>query len=681
MMKIHRVFIALAAVAMIALAIEAGTPGTPQNTRAREIAVYSRDHGNALDSTGEVLRTISVPVPAPNNLGVSIAADCDGHLYYTNYLVPQLYQITATGELVDSVALHTSAGTPVNIDEIVWDQSRGLLWGAEDATFRIFLIDPATGLCTFQFTGLVQEPPIRVNDGLAIDPTNGTIWHSPDVSDSIGHFSSSGVYLGSLIPLGPTGQPDRDISGIVVGTGNRMFVGHDGQGRVSVVNKLTGVWIRDLVTLPARLQGMECDAVNFAPNVVLWVRNGLNNTLYAVQLDSGACACAISQDTCQFLYTQVDMGNLPACGYPTLPNNPGHGLSGIAWLGACVSGDTTPHADGLDSCNDGVTFLNAPWTPCEMESVMVTVTAGPNFPRYQNCGGQLYLNAWKDGNLNGTFCDEIACPNGVASEWMIQDLPVTPGLHTIAVRDPGVTNMGVYAGVFRFRLTSRPVGRFGFGLRDTVACPAATCGTFALDMLGEVEDYMLPDFQLAVTLNSLDAAAGDGSVVLRWVTASENANDHFEILRDGHNIARVASQGNGPAERSYRYSDEHLVNGTSYSYVLAAVDVNGHRTELRTVSATPTANADVITDYALAQNYPNPFNPTTEISYDLKDAGFVQLRIFNLLGQDVSTLVNASMPQGRHRVIFDASALPSGVYLYRIDVNGFVSEKKMLLLK
>jgi hypothetical protein len=316
-----------------------------------------------------------------------------------------------------------------------------------------------------------------------------------------------------------------------------------------------------------------------------------------------------------------------------------------------------------------------------METVMVVVTAGTNFPRYAACGGHLFLNAWKDGNLNGNFCDELVCNGGVASEWIIQDVQVNPGTYTIPVRDPGVRNLGVYSGVFRFRLTSQPVGRYGFGLRDTVACPNSTCGTFGLDMLGEVEDYDLPDFQLAVTLTSFDVIAGDGSVVLQWVTASESANDHFEIIRDGENVAHIPTQGNGPTRHVYRFKDEHLDNGTTYRYQLIAVDVNGNRDEMGILNATPSPGAGTITEYALLQNYPNPFNPRTSIAFDLVENGFVNLTVYNVVGQEAVTLVHEAMNQGRHSVSLDGTSLSSGVYLYRLSVNGFVAEKKMLLLK
>ena len=552
--------------------------------------------------------------------------------------------------------------------------------GRKTSPLVFYLIDPATGLCTFQFTGLVANPPVRITDGLALDPSDGTIWHAPDVCDSIGHFTTSGLYPGSLTPRGPTGAPDRDISGIVVGPNDVMYVAHDGQGRITVVNKVTGAWIRDLASLPARVLGMECDIVNFAPATAVWYRNAFNNTVVAIEVDSGSCGCSVTVDTCRFFYNSVDMGSLPACSYPTALNNPAHGLSGVAWLGSCVTADTTPHGVNLDGCNDGVTFLHGPWHPCRAETLAVTVTAGPQYIRYAGCGGQLFLNGWKDGNVNGSFCDELVCDGGgVASEWIVQDLPVGPGTRIIPVLDPGVRDIGAYAGVFRFRLTSHPVGRFGFGQAST-ACPVS-CGTFALDSVGEVEDYTLPDFQLAVLLNSLFAEPGDESVTLNWATASESANDHFEILRDGASVAHIPAQGSATTGHTYRFTDSPLANGTVYRYSLVAVDANGEREELRSVTASPTAAAGVVMAYALRQNFPNPFNPSTEISFDLVDAGRVRLSVYDLLGKQVAVLVNSALPAGRHQVAFDGRALPSGIYIYRLSVNGFVSEKKMLLMK
>ena len=85
--------------------------------------------------------------------------------------------------------------------------------------------------------------------------------------------------------------------------------------------------------------------------------------------------------------------------------------------------------------------------------------------------------------------------------------------------------------------------------------------------------------------------------------------------------------------------------------------------------------------YRLLNNYPNPFNPTTNIEFHLKAAGVVQLKVYNLLGEEVTTLAYKEMNAGIHQVQFNASNLPSGIFFYRILVNEFSSSKKMLLLK
>jgi Secretion system C-terminal sorting domain len=85
--------------------------------------------------------------------------------------------------------------------------------------------------------------------------------------------------------------------------------------------------------------------------------------------------------------------------------------------------------------------------------------------------------------------------------------------------------------------------------------------------------------------------------------------------------------------------------------------------------------------YKLSQNYPNPFNPTTTIQFSLPRSQNVTLKVFNLLGQEVATLVNGNMAAGNHSISFDASNLASGLYIYKINAGSFSSAKKMMLLK
>ena len=89
-----------------------------------------------------------------------------------------------------------------------------------------------------------------------------------------------------------------------------------------------------------------------------------------------------------------------------------------------------------------------------------------------------------------------------------------------------------------------------------------------------------------------------------------------------------------------------------------------------------------VKDFSLNQNYPNPFNPSTMIRFSLKDNGKVRLVIYNLLGEQVSELINKEMTKGIHEVEFNASNLASGVYIYKLDIeNKFSSVRKMILTK
>lgn len=86
-------------------------------------------------------------------------------------------------------------------------------------------------------------------------------------------------------------------------------------------------------------------------------------------------------------------------------------------------------------------------------------------------------------------------------------------------------------------------------------------------------------------------------------------------------------------------------------------------------------------DYRLYQNYPNPFNPSTVIGYKLNQSGFVSLKVYNLVGNVVATLVSEYKQQGNYEVEFDASNLTAGVYLYKLQINDFSSVKRMTLIK
>ena len=85
--------------------------------------------------------------------------------------------------------------------------------------------------------------------------------------------------------------------------------------------------------------------------------------------------------------------------------------------------------------------------------------------------------------------------------------------------------------------------------------------------------------------------------------------------------------------------------------------------------------------YSLAQNYPNPFNPTTIIKYQIPELSFITIKVYDVLGSEVVTLVNEEKVAGNYEIEFNATQLPSGVYFYRLQAGNFIETKKMVLMK
>ncbi|NUN09664.1 MAG: T9SS type A sorting domain-containing protein [Ignavibacteriaceae bacterium] len=190
---------------------------------------------------------------------------------------------------------------------------------------------------------------------------------------------------------------------------------------------------------------------------------------------------------------------------------------------------------------------------------------------------------------------------------------------------------------------------------------------------------------IPVELTSFTASVGEYQVTLNWNTATEVNNRGFEVQRmiDGNSwitIGFVEGRGTTSDPVAYSYSDKY--NDFNYSgnvsYRLRQVDFDG-RSELSSV-----INLDInfsVREYALNQNYPNPFNPSTLIKYALPKAGKVTIKVYNSIGKEVATLVDGLMEAGNHEVTFDAGALASGVYFYKMTAGEFSQSRKLLLMK
>jgi hypothetical protein len=191
---------------------------------------------------------------------------------------------------------------------------------------------------------------------------------------------------------------------------------------------------------------------------------------------------------------------------------------------------------------------------------------------------------------------------------------------------------------------------------------------------------------LPVELVSFSSSVSEREVKLNWTTAYEINNSGFEIQKMIFNGLKsdewiysgyIKGKGTTNTMTNYTFNDKKLNTG-KYKYRLKQIDNNGNFEYHNLAETIVIGNPD---KYKLLQNYPNPFNSVTKIEYSIQKTGFVTLKIYDISGKEVKTLVNTNQEAGYYEISFDAYSLSSGVYFYRITANNFVETKKMLLLK
>jgi hypothetical protein len=212
----------------------------------------------------------------------------------------------------------------------------------------------------------------------------------------------------------------------------------------------------------------------------------------------------------------------------------------------------------------------------------------------------------------------------------------------------------------------------------------------------EAVDIIWSDFAVAATLSSFTAESGAGQIILQWTTESEQENLGFHILRRDdfqetfqpltEGLIPSASGGRSEVPQSYRWTDDDVETGKTYHYQLQDVGFDGRQTVLGTVTVAATSSGTGPHRYRLLQNYPNPFNSGTEISYFLAEPSEVRIRIYDVSGRLVTTLVDGRREAGQHAVRWDGRTREgrnagSGLYFCSFEVPGYSRRMKMVLLR
>ncbi len=274
---------------------------------------------------------------------------------------------------------------------------------------------------------------------------------------------------------------------------------------------------------------------------------------------------------------------------------------------------------------------------------------------------------WTDVNAIGT--GNILGITGVGSTWYyVRGTSVYKTSNDGTNWSNDYTAAGTYTHIFM-----SPQGRYMWAVRDN--------GGISRNL----SDPVLP-----VELTSFISTVSGGNVILNWSTSREINNSGFDIERsevkgqmanEWKKAGFVAGNGNTSENSFYQFTDRGLSHG-KYIYRLKQTDFNGnyeyHNLSNEVIVGSPEK-------FSLSQNYPNPFNPSTKINYDLPFDAKVSLKVFDMTGREVVTLVNELQSSGYYTVDFNASNISTGVYLYRMsaDANGqsYTSEKRMVLVK
>ena len=192
-----------------------------------------------------------------------------------------------------------------------------------------------------------------------------------------------------------------------------------------------------------------------------------------------------------------------------------------------------------------------------------------------------------------------------------------------------------------------------------------------------------------VELISFTASVNNNNVQLNWTTAAELNNFGFDILRQAQGdewvaIGFISGHGTTTNAHSYSFTDETVSDGF-FGYQLKQINFDGTFEYSNIVEI----EMSVPSAFELEQNYPNPFNPTTRIKYSIPNTTIgikgrsliVQLIVYDILGNEVATLVNEEKTTGIFEADFDGNGLTSGIYFYQLKAGEFTKTKRMIILK
>jgi len=505
--------------------------------------------------------------------------------------------------------------------------------------------------------------------GLAADPNTGEFYGTSDDADSLGR----GLYrinmdgTATLIAPYPDGQ--TDIDGLAFSDNQIAYLITDQQDSIYIYDLVGGIYLSPIAN-PWTSSEVFCGGA--------WIYEvgggGTFPELIYYQFNEGSGTTTAN-------LAVPGVGNNPASlTGTTVFTSPGQ-------FGSAILGDFT--ANGGVESGWNVDLGTSDWTI----SMWLEIPTDPS-------GSAMYL--FGDGGAGSFRCfhNGTALPDNLVlrgsgagiTDVFVNGIGPAPTVVTF-VYDSSVPEIRTYKnGTFDAAhpqaALNFPVGTgFKVGGYGSSATMQGKMDEFRFynRALSDAEIAATWNVQIPVELTSFTASVNNNDVTLNWETASEINNSGFQVERKSNgeykSIGFVPGFGTTTESKAYSFSDANLNAGT-YSYRLKQIDYDG------TFEYSDPVEVDIIVPdvYSLHQNYPNPFNPSTKITFTLAANALVTLKVFDVLGQEVMTLINQDLTAGAHTYDFDAAGFNSGVYFYRIEANGndgtkFTNVKKMILIK
>ena len=263
---------------------------------------------------------------------------------------------------------------------------------------------------------------------------------------------------------------------------------------------------------------------------------------------------------------------------------------------------------------------------------------------------------------------------------------LTGGTYNIDLNAEGFTGITSFSYLHMLKRTDEGSNWFISGTHSPCtgsnSCPVVHrtgLETFSQFGIGSTDDNPLP-----VELLSFTARAERNSITLNWTTGTEINNHGFDVERSSAEKEKkwvktgfVNGKGNSNTETRYTFVDKG-VNPGLYSFRLKQIDYNGN---FRYFELGNDVNSAIPDEYELGQNYPNPFNPTTKINYSLPTDGFVTIKMFDVTGREIQTIVNEIKQAGYYTAEFNSFGIASGTYFYCLKTKDFYQVKKMVVLR